>query len=386
MAISRIRLGITATAPVSAATVVAPVSTATVVAPVSTATVVAPVSTATVVVPVYTATVVVPVSAVSWINIVMGAEVDYLGRNPVVREISLVTDASNWNLGKAPKDIAWGTDASDLLIFKALPEVVLMADAQQYSLHRTLNDLVDATDDFYGLMDADDQQVTHFSKTVSTDYLGHQDLASKHSNKGIVDLASTSETLGYAAEKAVSDLGVSSDKSLVAMGKSGADLVTSVEAQTRFVGKHSEDTVTAFEAIRNHLVKVLSDQVATSEYVQRGLGIQRNDLAAITDDPLVVFYPGTGIPQQFELQQAVDLYAASLVKHIRDVCDINDAAFVAYIKPFIDSVATADTRSISLSRPHSDLAVSADTGNVICTNYCNSRYFAQPYVGAGHSF
>jgi hypothetical protein len=230
MALSRIRANVTVTSPTAAVTVSPEGVVGATVGVVQTA-----------------ATVVIPISAISWINIIYSAEVDYRGMNPVVKEIFVVADASAVTFGKNITESQSAIDAITGRQFgKALADTPALTEITVYSLQRTINELVDATDDFYGAANSDDDQTMFFSKSIPVEAKVASDSNAVDFGKNLAEQQATSEKVTYDASKPLFDSLASSETVGYSYSKPVADLV---DATDDFYGlANSDDDQTMFFA------------------------------------------------------------------------------------------------------------------------------------------
>lgn len=144
--------------------------------------------------------------------------------------------------------------------------------------NKSLSDLVDATDDFLGEANVDDDQIARFGKNVieylalgdaprfdvsitrqdsylasdiaainaqkilSTSF-GHSDLTSFITNKNPVDVATLTELAAKSTGKSLSDLASSSDTASKAINKQASDVFASTETSYRNAGKVASETL-----------------------------------------------------------------------------------------------------------------------------------------------
>jgi hypothetical protein len=309
MALSRIRANVTVTSPTAAVTV-SPEG----------------VVWATVGVVQTAATVVIPISAISWINIIYSAEVDYRGMNPVVKEISVVADTNAFHLFKPFAEAQSTVEQATRFVGKALADAPTLSEITVYSLQRTINELVDATDDFYGVANSDDDQTMFFSKSIPTETQTVSDTDNWALTKAATEGLNTTESTTYAATKALADnpsiseaVGYTYQKAVADTADAGDELnalFVTDDGQTMFMSKNFSEPLSNSDAAVTAFGKNPNDYLYTSDYLQPfdfGKGLTENPVTS---------------------QQVTYTFGTSRV----DTSTVTDNSVYSYGRPEYDSV------------------------------------------------
>jgi hypothetical protein len=356
MALSRIVVSVTTTIPVASVDVVAPgtISTSTVGATSS-------------------ITRVVPLAAIQWIAIVLDAQLDFRGLNPVVRDIQVVVDVSLLNVGKGFSETKSASDQLQPFIFnKGLTESKTTSDLKTFSLARTFTEAVQSTDDVFGVADADDQEVMFFTKGLPTEAQTVTDVQRNTVGKSLTEAKTTSDNRTSAFGKSNTESKTATDVRVNAITKSLADMADAGDefnataltddGEIMVFGKTMSDTFGYSDSTSLNPNKGISDQQTTSDELQPfilGKGIAdvpltsetRNvDLVrgAITDVPVVSDAKSIGYESNFndylynpkEGPKQVNNYALDYFAS-EDYCLEGFPAFVIG-KVLLDTVVTTD--------------------------------------------
>lgn len=192
---------------------------------------------------------------------------------------------------------------------------------------KALADLVNATDDFFGQANVDDDEVMWFTKTLADNSSTSETLGKQFIRPGVTDSAAASDFAQRAASKSFAEVLSRSDIVVRSSSKALADTAGTADTQTR-----STD-------------KVLSD------------------------------FPVMG-----------DLKTFSLAKIATDSAATSDALTRSSAKSLADSAINTDAMSRQAGKTLADSKATSDSGNLRKTDYCDITYFAQDYVGSTINF
>ncbi len=264
-------------------------------------------------------TYVIPVTAIQWINIVFDVQVDTLGRNPVVYDISVVVDEARLGFGKNVSEFQSATD--QLLPFqigKGLTDQPASSDAYAFDLSRELQDAAIPVDAYAASFEkgtiletqqTEDTYALGFTPEPKRDFVSNTE--GPNSNQTYVDLTYFAET--YALEYYPK----------LDFGKSVSDLLSATEGQ-----------------IYVSVDKALDDPIGTSEQLGFDISTGRADSAGATD-----------------------VYAGE------------------FITSRAEAVIFADSSVKSTTKANIDGAATGDSGTLYMTDYVDITYFAEYYVG-----
>lgn len=192
---------------------------------------------------------------------------------------------------------------------------------------KSLLDYVDATDDFYGEANVDDDQVVFVNKTVA-------------------DNAATSEALGKAFDRpGVVDSFTASDLSVREAGKSFTDTATSSDTSSRSYGKALTDTSNLSDALVRQYFKSFTDSASST-----------------------------------------DARVFAIAKSLSDNATSADAAVKSINRSLSDSFGSSDSAVRTAGKGLTDTGTTSDSGNFRKTDYADVNYFAQDYVGISVNF
>jgi hypothetical protein len=260
---------------------------------------------------------------------------------------------------------------------------------------RFFEDVTDATDEINANLLMDDGQVVFLSKSL-------RDVAATATqiifsvSRVQTDTATTSDEALLAAAKQLDDALSVGDFSDVEFGASREDLVTSFDSVTLGVGVSATDSAaTADQAVRNFF-KSLSDTVTTSDSLSFFLDAYYTTGVVTSEEVQVVRIAATGVPAQIENQTASDTTALGVSKNFADVVGVTDDFFGAATiddeqtnfvgKNLTENLPTSELRTVALQRTLQESANVGSSGLLAMTDYCDSTYFSQAYVGTERIF
>jgi hypothetical protein len=365
-----------------------------------------------------TPTFVIPSAAVSWTYLVFSYELDTIGKNPVLRNVSTVQDQtlissskrsldyfSSQNEGPGvgdPYAIDYFLSADYVvngvpikLFVKGLTDTPRPVDIKTYFLSKLLGDSITSQDSFNALVPTDDGEVMSFSKAVASDAVSKSDVETNSVNKRPVDNATTNDgTLTRSNGKVI------------------LDTVLKSETLVRLFGKPLSDSFTKSDVVANLISKPFSESKATSDSQVKGIGKGLAD-SAIQSELLV---RGFNKPLADSFSKS-DALLKAVSKPLADSSASSDNKVYAYSKSVSDSVhpsdayqhiavndddenmlfgkisqdtvSKADFSNILNSKALTDSTSQSDSGSIVKTDYWDINYTvitSGPYVGTSQTF
>lgn len=270
---------------------------------------------------------VVPAAALEYVYIVLGAELDPIGRNKFIKELQFAADTSVLGVGKRLYEVQGTTDSKVWVFGKRLTESKVTTESKSFAISKRLADSVHPTDDFQGLANADDDQVMVFTKTLTVE--------SKHAT----DIRTSS------LSKPRSDSVGKSDVQTSAFGKSLTDTSETSDAHTYTFSKLLEDSVDAgdeFNAVAltddgEVMVfgKTLGDEFIQSDFAAVEAGKVADEDSFTTSDQIDYFEIGKGI---FDTPITLETLSSDMAKPLYDEVAPTDEALVDYGRIVFDRV------------------------------------------------
>lgn len=294
----------------------------------------------------------VPIAAISWINILLDAQIDFRGLNPVVREIKIVLDTAALHFQKSAFDTEAVTDERTLVLFRKVPVENLQArELKTFDLQRQISDEVDATDDLYGVANADDEQVMFFSKAMQPDsFVVGDNLDEIHFGKRPLDSVSSSDQIDY-----------------FDLGKSLEDAPQTSEIRTVSIQKPLADTVDAGDEMNALAVTddgevmlfskdIPTDRSYTSDQIDSiGVGKRALDLAVTSDDK--TFFVGKSLSDEPATSEA---HLVSLSKSLTDESLTSELAAIETGKVLDTAFSSSDAATVEAGKVAESSATAGD--------------------------
>lgn len=276
---------------------------------------------------------VVPVADLKWIHIITGAVLDPIGFNRFIVEMQVTVDQATYQFGKRVLDSVASTDETTYVLFKkGALEQLQTSEVRSFDMAKDLQDVVDATDDFQGAANLDDEQIMVFSKALPveqqvaldnaivgtgkrlTDTFEKTDLLTAEVGKGLTESLGTTEERTNSFEKSLSDsvdagdefnaVALTDDGEVMIFGKTLADeftqsdsvsvqpekgvedaVATGDQIDTFEVGKGLEDVPVTSETLGFDTSKALADEANTAELTTFDFGIGILDRVSYGDGP-----------------------------------------------------------------------------------------------------
>lgn len=178
-----------------------------------------------------------PFADIKWVTVTYSAELDTRGLNRFPIELQFAVDRYSSIFSKRLLDSTATADEHTLIFIKKSPAEALHAvDVRKYSIQKPLSDMVDATDDLYGLADADDQQTMFMSKSLPVE--------SQH----VSDVQHSSFAKPFSEPKTVADVRTA------AVSKARSDSIATSETRTAVIEKPLADSVDAGDELNGSFV------------------------------------------------------------------------------------------------------------------------------------
>lgn len=295
-----------------------------------------------------------PLANVHYILITYGAEVDYRGLNRLPKDISVATDASTLSFSKNVFDAEAAIDEHQILLVKKSPsEALHAAEVRTVSLYRSIGENLDATDDLYGLADADDQETMWLAKSLP--------IEAKHAT----------DVQHSAIAKPFSEPKTAIDVQTARIDKARTDHTTLSEERTSLIEKPLADGVDAGDELNASfltddgetmfMVKPLADEAVHGDQAVLEAGKTSEDAVA-TMDVLLPFDLGKGVLEDVPTAEAVGLD--------------NE-------KPLTETPILSDLTIISASLAAMDRANAQREGPNAIADYTADIYFLDDYARTG---
>lgn len=297
-------------------------------------------------------TYVIPAATIKWISIMMDAELDFRGLNPVIKEIKVVTDTAALHFRKSAFDTETVTDERTLVLFRKVPQENLLAsELKTFDLQRQISDEVDATDDFYGTANADDDETMWFSKALQPDHFTAGDnLDHINFGKNPADTAVTSDQIdSFFVGKGLTDSPITSEVRVVSIQKPLADTVDAGD-EMNALAQTDDGEVMFFskDVAREH--QYTSDQIQSVD-----TGKSLADEAATSDDKS--FFVGKGLVDNPQTSESNTYF---LDKSLDDVGVTSEQAAIDTSKALEDSFTKSDEALVEAGK---NVESSATTGD-----------------------
>ena len=297
---------------------------------------------------------VLPFADIQWVTVTYGAELDFRGLNKIPKEFKFVADAAAVGFTKVRTDSVGTADVHTLLLVKKNPtDPVHTGETRVVTYQKPLSDAVDATDDLYGLADADDQQTMFIAKSLPVEYQQVNDVQHGAFHKPFVESKATNDVRTASFIKARTDTTVTTEVRTVTFEKPLSD---SVDAGDELNGSfQTDDGETMF------LVKPFFDEIAQTDIQTSEVGKEAVD----------------------SFTQSDYLWPFDLGKGIEDPAATGELRTAFIEKPLVDQPISSDAAPILIAKPYYDMVKGQREGPNSFSDYFAADYSLGEYVATG---
>lgn len=288
-------------------------------------------------------------------------------------------------------------DTTHVTAGKGINDPAITADllSRTVAFVRVFTDTVDATDELNAHLLMDDGEVIYLEKVVLDNIATSEQLAVSTARVQADTFASSDDAL-MAVAKQLDDLIGVGDYDVVEFGKSRDDLVAASDSAVLGVGLSATDSTSVSDYTAREFHKALNDSVTTHDSLRFFLDAYFETGVATSEDVQVVRIAAGGVPPQLDEQFAADLAALGVQKVFSDAVGVTDDFLGQAVidddqitlvgKNLTENLPTSELRTVALQRTLQESASAGDSGLLAMTDYCDSTYFSQAYVGTERIF
>jgi hypothetical protein len=266
-------------------------------------------------------------------------------------------------------DQSTATDTPYITVNKAFVETKIASDtvSTQVDYNRSFFDVIDATDDFFGNANVDDDQVARVGKVVA-EYATTYDPIQFSAAKIFQDTAQVQDTPDITTTKVFLDTFAKSDQVRLASEKALLEAKFISDVNNKRLGKNFVEIVASTEVVGKLINKVPNRYPADGDF-------------ALADDGMTYIYVAKNIldsnaatdTKYLELSKIfsesntiLDTSAITTTKAVREIVVKSDVNYIDISKPVIDTVLQIDITSVELTKPFYETVVKSDyqTANI----------------------
>jgi hypothetical protein len=238
--------------------------------------------------------------------------------NKPLTEVELVTDQVLRRVGKNPIETA-----NTVSLFSRV-----------VAFNRLVLDSVDATDDFLGLANTDDDQTAFF-------------------NKSLVDYTSNTDQTRLQVNKLVTETETTTDQKVVVFGKALTEVDTAVDQKRLTVTKPLLEAETATDQKRLTVAKPFTENSSTASLFSKVVAFNRpvTETQLATDQKAAVF--GKALT---EVDTAVDQKRLTVTKPVTEVEVATDEKRLTVTKPLTEVDTAVDQKVLSIGKNSTEIA------------------------------
>jgi hypothetical protein len=247
------------------------------------------------------------------------------------------TEQFNKTSGKLLPETETVTDQKRLNIGKVLPETAntSILFSRTVVFNRLVLDIVDATDDFLGLANIDDDQIASVGKKL-------------------IDYTANFEQLVKSYNKQIREISPAIDQARFKFNKQLRDTETTADVVRLQVAKTIVETDNAIDQARLQVTKPLRETTNTGSFFSRTVGFSRT-LPETTTATQQKFISVTKILT--ETEAAVDQARLRVTKNIRDTETVVDVARLQFTKPLSETDSATDQIRLQFNKPVNETVI-----------------------------
>jgi len=183
-------------------------------------------------------------------------------------EIKNSIDQFKLLLNKQATELSTSSDQKTLRLNKLLTETKTASSlfSRTVAFNKLFLDSVDATDDFFGVANADDDQIASVGKRL-VDYTSNSDSLNKRYFKALLDTENVLELLNLQFKKASAELINTTDQKRFRVAKSFSETDTVVDFKALSIGKRVTDTNNTSELLNSLINKIKTETITSSELI-----------------------------------------------------------------------------------------------------------------------
>lgn len=312
-----------------------------------------------------------PAATLEHIYIVLGIVVDSIGYNKFFYDLQAIADQVSLGVSKGFFETQAVTDETTYVLFKkGAIEQLSTAETRRMSLAKQVDDLVDATDDFQGTANTDDDQVMVFSKTVSSEYQTVSDSTRVTTGKGLSEAVASDDEQVFNVDKGLTDiLGTTEDRSTffektlsdaVDAGDEFNAVALTDDGEVMIFGKTLADDFTQADEVSVQPEKGIEDVIERPtdqiDYIEVGKGIEdvpvtSETLGFDTSKPLeteattadfTAFGFGAGLADRVSYGDGPNAYDTYAVGYFAETYCLEGFPALSFSKTLADTVHSTD--------------------------------------------
>lgn len=246
------------------------------------------------------------------------------------------------------------------------------------------------------------------------DPVGSTTLTTAETGKSLTDTPQTSVSATFEASKPLSDVALTSTDTTNLVGKSVVDSAQT-NVQLNFdagktladgaslsdlrhfdMSRVSADAAAMADSLATTFSKTVADSVQVTDTVYFYFAVSAFDTTTTAEIVNIVRIAAGGVPAQFENQYATDTSSLGINKNFTDfiaatdnfdgTLTTEDDQTATFYKNVVEPLTLIEVQKFDLQRTLSETLGADDSGYLFLTDYCDSTYFSQSYVGQERIF
>jgi hypothetical protein len=296
-------------------------------------------------------------------------------------------DVASKGLASTKSDTASLADIVEASTGKSIGDSSVTTDllSRTVAFVRVFSDSADATDAINASLLTDDGEVIYLEKVV-LDSVAASTYLSFSMSQAQADAATTTDDATLASVKAISDTASTTSAVYLGVMPAYTDEVNSSEVVIRGVETLRQDRVSPSDFVARNFEKSIFDSVTVAD--ARSFFFEAYYETGVTTSEVfdLIRIAANGVPPQTDNQTASDEAVLGSSKPFTEALGAGDAQTASFGKNMVENLPVTELRTVALQRTLQESASAGDSGLLAMTDYCDSTYFSQAYVGTERIF
>jgi hypothetical protein len=179
-------------------------------------------------------------------------------------------------------------------------------------------------------------------------------------------------------------LAVTEDVSTIGSAKNPNEAELLSENRDINLVRNTDEKYSVSDPFGYSAVKPLAESLGVADHLSISLAKFRRDGLLAPDDAAVYYFPQEGVPAQNEVGSVQEQSTIRYWKSFADYGTCVETVYALTYKRLSDTCGLYnEAQTLSLAKRPTEAVGVQNSGFVVMTDYCNSSYFAEPFVGVG---
>ena len=249
------------------------------------------------------------------------------------------------------------------LVTKTIQKIALdqttNSEQQTFNFQAVYSDLVDATDDFFGAANIDDDQVAAIDKVLSN-YAGTSEttILVAEFYRTFLEVAAVTDLRTFDFAKSVLEVVTTSEIVAVDFSTSRSEVANIAETAAKSFSTQRTETVAQADLFTQNIQPAKYETLVTSEATNYNVGLEKLETANIAETTAKSFNT-----QRTEIASIVELFISQwqVLRNFAETVQQTDVVDLHTSKPVTETTITSDTKTFDVNNRLLDTAATSET-------------------------